>query len=152
MENFTHWAQAWAVAGFVCLIVEIFVPTMVALNLAIGAFFTAVFAYFFPGNPVAQTAVFAAASLFSILVFRPLMVKRKHAEEHKMPIQGKYIGERAQVMQKIGEAGTDGVGKIKIYGEIWDAKSEDDSVIEPFEMVTIVRNDSLLMFVQKQGE
>ena len=45
--------------------------------------------------------------------------------------------------------GTNGIGEIKIYGEVWQAKSCDGSEIEPDTMVKIVRNESLIMFVER---
>ena len=49
----------------------------------------------------------------------------------------------------IGAEPTAGIGEIKIYGEIWQAKSADGSEIKAGEMVKITKNESLIMFVEK---
>jgi len=143
----------WAIAGVVFLFIELATPTLFFLNLAIGAFFAAVFAYFLPEQFWGQTITFAVVSTVALLVLRPFLTKKRSCHKaQETSIEGKYIGEKAQVIQKIGEEGTDGVGKIKIYGEVWDAKTEDGSPIEPFEMVEITRNESLVMYVKKVEE
>ena len=144
--------QLWAIVGFIFLFVELAVPTLFFLNLAIGAFFGSIAAYFVPNNIAAQVITFIVVSVGSLIFLRPFLVKRNATSEDETGIEGKYIGKQAQVIQKIGE-GTPGVGKIKIYGEVWDAKIEEGEPIEPFEMVEIVRNESLVMFVKRvKGE
>ena len=142
----------WLIVGFLFVAIELATPTLFFLNLALGALFGAVTAYFIP-DLTTQVIVFVAVSSVSLLFLRPLLLKHRTAKPEEMGIEGKYIGHEAQVIQKIGEEGTNGVGKIKIYGEVWDAKTEDGSAIEPFEMVEILRNESLVMFVKRvEGE
>ncbi len=142
--------QIWIIVGFLFLFIELAAPTLFFLNLALGAFFGAIAAYFTPSIAI-QVAVFAVVSTISLIFLRPFLLKSKTKSE-ATGIEGKYIGKEAQVIQKIGEEGTSGTGKIKIYGEVWDARTEDGSAVETFEMVKILRNESLVMFVRKQGE
>ena len=134
--------QIWAIVGFLFLFIELSTPTLFFLNLAIGAFFGSIAAYFTP-NVAIQVGVFVVVSVASLLFLRPFLMKKNVSREEETGIEGKYIGKHAQVIQKIGEEGTNGTGKIKIYGEVWDAKVEDNSTIEPFEMVEIVRNEAI---------
>lgn len=144
--------KIWAIVGFLFLFLELIFPALFFLNLAVGAFFAAIFAFFFIENTTAQTIIFAVISTLSVLLVRPFILN-KRTKNQKTGVEGKYIGEKAQVIKKIGEENTDGIGKIKIYGEVWDAKSENEGdVFETFEMVEIVRNESLVMFVRKQEE
>lgn len=144
--------QVWAIVGLLFLFIELATPTLFFLNLAVGAVLAAVAAYFTP-NITVQVVVFIITSAVSLAFLRPFLMKKNVTKEEETGIEGKYIGRHAQVIQKIGEEGTNGVGKIKIYGEVWDAKTEDGGTIDPFEMVEIVRNESLVMFVKRvKGE
>lgn len=142
----------WALVGFAFLFMELTAPTMFFLNLAIGAFFTGIVAFFCPDCFLTQVGIFSIVSIACVLMLRPFLLKNR-PESAKTGIEGKYIGHEAQVIAKIGEPEKMGVGKIKIYGEVWEAKSENEGeTFEPFEMVEIVRNESLVMFVRKRGE
>jgi len=143
--------QIWVIVGVLFVFLELSTPTLFFLNLALGAAFAAIAAYFTP-NLTIQVGVFIVVSSVSLLVLRPLLLKNKNGKDEETGIEGKYIGNKAQVIQKIGEEGTSGIGKIKIYGEVWDAKTEDNSPIDAFEMVEIIRNESLIMFVSKLRE
>lgn len=141
--------KIWAIVGLIFLLVEMATPAMFFLNLAVAAFFAGATAYFVPGNIWAQVWVFVIISLVLLLALRPYLLKRSTPKHEATGIEGKYIGNTAQVIKKIGEEGTDGVGRIKIYGEVWQAKSANDEPIELTSMVRIVRNDSLIMYVEK---
>ena len=60
-------------------------------------------------------------------------------------INDKYIGKTAKVESEI----TANSGVITIYGERWEARVEDSSIIPQGSEVKIVRNESIIMFVQK---
>lgn len=144
--------KIWAIVGFLFLFIELAVPTLFFLNLAIGAFFAGIYAYFFIDDITAQIAAFAIISVFSVILVRPFLLKKRNPSD-LTGIEGKYIGKNAQVISAIGAENTDGVGKVKIYGEVWEARSEHpEQVFHPFEMVEIVRNESLILYVKKSKE
>ena len=57
-----------------------------------------------------------------------------------------------EVIEDIGIDGTSGVGKIKVYDEVWNAKSSNNCAIKVGEFVKITKIDSLTMYVEKIGE
>ena len=59
--------------------------------------------------------------------------------------KGKYIGQVVKVISPI----TNTSGAITIYGERWEARCEGDDVIPEGVNVKILRNESLIMFVEK---
>jgi len=141
--------KIWAIVGFLFLFIEMATPTMFFLNLAAAAFFAGVAAYFWPENLWVQAWVFILIAAILLAALRPFLLKNAEKNEEKTGIEGKYIGHTAQVLDTIGAEGTDGIGNIKIYGEVWQAKSIDDKLIEPPAMVKIVKNESLIMFVKE---
>src|SRR5689334_9559990 len=86
---------------------------------------------------VFQWGVFLVASLVALAVIRP--IARSH---RRMPPQIRtgthaLIGKRAIVLERI--ANNEGVGCVKIDGEVWTARSYDEAeVIEPGERVEVV--------------
>ena len=60
-------------------------------------------------------------------------------------INSKYIGQIAKADEEI----TASSGVISIYGERWEARSENGSVIEKGSEVKIIRNESIIMYVEK---
>ena len=140
--------KIWAIVGFLFLFVEILTPSMFFLPLGCAAFFAAVAAFKYPDNYCIQGCVFALFSVLFFITVRPFMRKKEDGDE-QTGVEAKYIANEALVTKDIGAEHTDGIGEIKIYGEIWQAKSADGSEIKAGEMVKITKNESLIMFVEK---
>lgn len=140
--------KIWAIVGFLFLFVEILTPSMFFLPLGGAAFFAAVAAFKYPDNYWVQGGVFALFAVLFFITVRPFMRKKEDGDE-QTGVEAKYIANEALVTKDIGAEHTDGIGEIKIYGEIWQAKSADGSEIKAGEMVKITKNESLIMFVEK---
>ena len=138
----------WIIASLIFAFIELLAPTMFFLHLAAGALITAIVAYF-GANLTIQIAVFIVISLISLLFVRPIFMKKK---EQKTELEEQYIGKTAEVIEEIGTEGTDKIGKIKVYDEIWNAKSINDCPISTGKFVKIAKIDSLTMYVEKIGE
>ncbi len=140
----------WAIIGFIFLLIEMFTPTTFFLTLAGSSFFAGIAAYIYPEPEFkfAQVAAFVVFLPIFYYVAKPFMDK-KSAEPQETGIDAKYIGQNAVVTKLIGKPGSNEVGEIKIYGEVWQAKSCDGSEIQPNTLVKIIKNESLIMFVEK---
>lgn len=137
-----YW-QILVIAGVIFIIMEIFTPAMFFLNLALACFITAVIALFVVDLNY-LVPVFLAFSLLFLLFLRPLLVKNiKNGE--KTGVEEKYIGKFAQVTETI----TANSGVITIYNERWEARSNNGGEIPAGSTVKIVRNESLILFVDK---
>lgn len=137
-----YW-QLLIVAGIVLIIIEIFTPVMFFLNLALACFITAIFAWFiFDWNVLIP--IFVVFSLIFLLFLRPILVKKRNNEQ-KTGVEEKYIGKTAKVTQTV--TSTNGV--ISIYNERWEARSNTGEEIPEGSEVKIVRNESLILFVEK---
>lgn len=139
-----YW-QFLVIAGIIFIIIEIFTPVMFFLNLALACFITAVFAWFiFDWNILIP--IFAVFSLVFLIFLRPILIRRRN-NEPKTGVEEKYIGKRAKVTQTI--TGTSGV--ISIYNERWEARSESGEEIPEGSEVKIIRNESLILYVKREG-
>ncbi len=144
-----HLWELLAVLGIGFLILEMFTPSMFFLNFALASFICAVVSVY-EKNPYILVGVFFVFSFLSFLFLRPILVKR-FCKSKETGLQSKYIGMVARAEEDISEFG----GVISIYGERWEARSENKTVIPKGSEVRIVRNESIIMYVEaleKQGE
>lgn len=138
--------ELWQIIGIICIgliILEIFTPTLFFLNLAIGAFITGIVSLWYK-DISGLIVIFAVLSAIILIFIRPLLYK-KTPDENKTGIEGKYIGKTARVDEEISRES----GVISIYGERWEARVENDETIPAGTEVKIIRNDSLIMYVEK---
>ena len=131
------------ICGIVFIILELFVPSMFFLNFALAAFVTAVVSLFIT-KMLALVLVFFIFSFLSFAFLRPLLLKRK-SKDIETGVNDKYIGKRAKVIEEVSGIS----GAITIYDERWNARTEDGAIISEGTEVKIVKNDSLIMYVEK---
>ena len=135
--------QFLAICGIGFLIFEIFTPSMFFLNFALASFITAGISVFVK-NPYTLAIIFVILSFVSFVFLRPIIMK-KFNKSKETGLNSKYI-------DKVAKAETDitaNSGVISIYGERWEARSEDDQVISQGSDVKILRNESIIMYVSK---
>lgn len=135
--------QLLAICGIGFLILEMFTPSMFFLNFALSAFITAGVSLYVK-NPYILAIIFVVLSFVSFLFLRPVIMKRFNKTK-ETGINSKYIGKTAKAEEEI----TDKSGVITIYGERWEARSENDSVIPQGSEVKIIRNESIIMYVEQ---
>ncbi|MCQ2754252.1 MAG: NfeD family protein [bacterium] len=132
-----------AICGIVFLVLEIFTPSLFFLNFALAAFLTAIVSVFVKTTFV-LVLIFVVLSFVSFVFLRPILV-RKFVKSKETGIDSKYIGQVVKAEENI----TSSEGVILIYGERWDARSENGEFIEKGSQVRIVRNESIIMYVEK---
>ena len=141
MDLLTIW-QIWCIAGVILCITEIFTPAMFFLNLGFACFVAAISAALGLSLTI-QVIVFGIFSAVFLIWLRPFLMKQKHSGDPETI--GMYLGKTAKVIEKV----TPHSGKIAVFGEEWQAKSLNDEEFEPGSEVKIVKNDSIVMFVEK---
>lgn len=138
-----YW-QLLVIAGVIFVIVEIFTPVMFFLNLALACFITAVFAVFFIDWNV-LVPVFVVFSAIFLLFLRPFLIRTKENGDKKTGVEEKYIGKTAKVIEPVTSAS----GVVSIYDERWNARSSTGEELPVGSEVKIVKNESLMLFVEK---
>ncbi|MFI3300923.1 MAG: NfeD family protein [Candidatus Gastranaerophilales bacterium] len=134
--------QIFGIVGLVCLILEMFTPSLFFLNLALAGFLTAFVSLLPIDSYTVLAVIFVAFSVIMLLFVRPLLVRNKETETG---VSVKYINKEVKVIEPI----TKSSGAISIYDERWEARCENDGEIPVDSIVKILRNDSLVMFVEK---
>ncbi len=138
----TLW-QIISIIGIAFLILEMFVPMMFFLNFAIASFFVAALSLFTANFNILVPA-FVVLSLMLLAFLRPLLMNKK-LNSQKTGVEEKYIGKTAKVTENIDENN----GAVSIYGERWNARSLNGEKIFVGDTVKIVKNESLIFYVEK---
>ena len=133
--------QLIAICGIGFLIFEIFTPSMFFLNFALASFITAGVSVYVK-NPYTLAIIFVILSFVSFVFLRPIIIKRFNKTK-ETGINSKYIDKVAKAETDI----TTNSGVITIYGERWEARSENNQVIPQGSDVKILRNESIIMYV-----
>jgi membrane protein implicated in regulation of membrane protease activity len=119
----------WLIAAVVLAAAEVVNTSFFLFPFSIGAAGAALVALAGAGTPIA-VVVFAVLTAVSFGVVRP--IARRHLSQPPALRTGTaaLIGQRAIVLERI--ANDEGVGCVRLDGEIWTARSyDDDAVIEP---------------------
>ena len=135
--------QFLAVCGIGFIILEIFTPSMFFLNFALSSFITAGLSLWIKDLGY-LTVIFFVLSFVSFIFLRPIIMKR-YNKTKETGISSKYIGQIVKAEADI-DANS---GVISIYGERWEARSENGTVISQGSEVKIIRNESIIMYVNQ---
>ena len=136
--------EIFAIAGLGFLILEMLIPSMFFLNLAIAGFITAIIALWI-NNWITLTILFAIFAILSIAFLRPILIKKKKNKETETGMEGKYIGKIVKVIEPIDKSS----GAITIYDERWNARADVEEPIPAGSEVKIIKYDSLVLTVEK---
>ena len=134
----------YIIIAVIAIIVEILVPTLFCLNFAFAGIVTAIISIFW-GSTYSLILVFLGLSVLSIAFVKPVLSKILKKEE-TADFNAQYIGKIVKCIEPISMT----KGAITIYDERWEARTEFDGEEIPVDSdVKIVKNDSLILFVEK---
>jgi membrane protein implicated in regulation of membrane protease activity len=126
----------WAIVACAFAVGELLTGGFFLAPFALGGLVAAIVAAVGAGSG-ASVVVFALVSLLSLLVLRPLAVASMQRVPALRTGSAALVGKQAIVLERI--ANHEGVGCVKIDGEIWTARSlDDDTVIEAGRRVDVV--------------
>ena len=126
----------WTIVAAAFTLGELHTNSFYLAPFAVGAAIAAVLAGLGAGGLVATFAFIAAAIVF-LLLLRPLAVRHRKSIPAIRTGAAALIGQPALVLERI--ANSEGVGTVKIGGEVWTARSYDEQqVIAAGEHVEVV--------------
>ena len=124
----------WFAVTILMAILEGTTYQLVSIWFGLGALVTTVVSIFVPELFWLQLIVFIAVSVISLIITRPI-VKKLKSNKVSPTNSDKYIGMTAIVKSDIGNSDT--VGQVVVNGDVWSAKSEDNTKIIAGERVLI---------------
>jgi membrane protein implicated in regulation of membrane protease activity len=126
-------AVVWLVAGFLLIAAEVLSSDFVLIMLGVGALVAAGFAALGAGL-LLEVVGFAVTSVALITVARPVIKRRLHTVHVPTNVEA-LIGDKGIVVSTVDAHG----GKIKLRGELWSARTFDETeVLPPGHAVTVM--------------
>lgn len=136
--------QIWLIASGVFIIIEIFTIGFLFFWLAIASLISMLVS-FITDSIIIQTAVFVISSALLIFATKPLVDKFAKKDKTATNVYS-LIGKKAIVIKEIDWAS--GKGQIKIEGEVWSAKTNEQVNIPKGTEVEIESIDGVKAFVK----
>ena len=130
----------WLILAGIFVIAEIATVGFLIFWLSLGSL-CAMITSFFTDNIIIQTAVFVVTSALFIFFTRPLAKKLEKTDNTLVTNAFSIIGKRALVIKEINP--NQGVGQIKIDGQVWTAKSTNEEIISEGTEVLILSIDGV---------
>jgi membrane protein implicated in regulation of membrane protease activity len=135
----------WLVLAGLLLIGEIITVGFILLWFSIGAVVASIAAKM-GMDFYLQVIVFSAVSI-GLLVFTRPIVKRLWKHKEVATNVSSIIGKKGMVVQGINNIL--GQGQVKIGGEVWSARSEDESEISLDEQIEVAGVEGVKLIVRK---
>lgn len=136
--------QIWLIASGVFFIIEIITVGFLMFWLGIASLITMVVS-FFTSNLIIQTAVFVISSGLLIFATKPFVEKLTKKDSVQTNVYS-IIGKKAIVIEDIDW--NKGTGQIKVGGEVWSAKTNEQIDIPKDSEVEVVDIDGVKAFVK----
>ena len=139
--------QFWLIASGIFFIAEIITTGFLVFWLGVSGLITMCVS-FFSDNLLTQTSVFVVLSALLILVTKPFVKKfvSKGTDKTEKTNAFSIIGKKAIVIKDIDSI--NGVGQIKVDGEVWSAEGINGSNIEKGTEVKISKIDGVRAIVE----
>ena len=138
--------QFWLIASGIFFIAEIITTGFLVFWLGVAGLITMCVS-FFTDNLTIQATVFVVLSAVLILATKPFVKKFVNKNENTEEKTNAFsiIGKKAIVIKDIDSI--NGVGQIKVDGEVWSAEGIDGSNIEKGTKVEITKIDGVKAIV-----
>ena len=135
--------KLWLIISGIFFIMEMLTVGFLVFWFGIGAII-AMCASFFVKSVTAQTAIFVVSSTILLFATRTFVNKFAKTENTSKTNAYSIEGKQGIVISEIDP--TQGSGQIKVNGEIWSAKSFDNTCISQNSKVTIEKIDGVKMW------
>ncbi|HLS04517.1 MAG TPA: NfeD family protein [Actinomycetales bacterium] len=133
----------WLALALLFAVVEMLTLDLIFAMLAGGALF-AMGSSLLGGNVWVQVVAFALASLLLLVLLRPWGLKMIFRKGPLIPTGADaHIGRPAVVVSEV----TTLEGRVKLMGEVWTARTEENTVLAVGTAVTVVRIDGATAIV-----
>ena len=134
----------WVALTIIFSLIEIFTLGLTTVWFALAAL-VLVFLSFLPIPLVYQIIIFLAISAVLLIFTRPVAVKKLKAGREKTNVDS-LVGKHALVTKQIGEFDR---GEVKLNGQIWTARSENDTKINEGTKCEVVRIEGVHAIVRE---
>lgn len=138
--------QFWLILSGVCFIVEMATVGFFIFWFGIGAILSMVVSIICPENIFLQSVVFIVSSVILLFLTKPLVDKFTKKDKKLETNAFSIIGKKGIVIQDIDS--TYGIGQIKVFGEVWSAKTLNNTIIEKGTEIEIIKIEGVKAVVK----
>lgn len=139
MEMFETVFVLWLCFAIVLGVIELIVPHLITVWLAIAALITSVVAYFLPEAFLMQCTVFLGITALLLLTTRPIAIRYLYSKEPEFT--DTVLGEEATITNIINAEL--GEYEVKVHGQRWVALSSDTFAIHETGIVMSQKGNKL---------
>ena len=136
--------QFWLILSGIFFVFEMATVGFLIFWLGIGAL-TAMIISFFVDNVIIQTAVFVVTSIALIFLTKPFVKKFAKPGANVKTNAYSIIGKNAIVTKEIDSNAN--IGQIRVGGDVWSAKTENEEVIPAHAEVKVLRIEGVKAIV-----
>ena len=136
--------QFWLILSGIFFVFEMATVGFLIFWLGIGAL-TAMIISFFVDNVIIQTAVFVVTSIALIFLTKPFVKKFAKPGANVKTNAYSIIGKNAIVTKEIDSNAN--VGQIRVGGDVWSTKTENEEVIPAHAEVKVLRIEGVKAIV-----
>ena len=137
--------KLWLIFAGIWFIIEMFTLGFLVFWFGIGALIAMVTSFFID-NAIIQGTVFLISSCILLFATRPFINKFGKTENVTETNAFSIEGKSGKVIQEIDPI--EGTGQVKIAGEVWSAKSLDDTPISQNTKVMVEKIDGVKVIVK----
>lgn len=134
----------WLIVICVCLVLEAMTTALICIWFCIGGLFAFV-AYCLNASLLVQGTLFVITTLFSLILTKSLIKKYYNTPKREV---NSIIGVDGVVIENINNI--ENLGQIKINGQVWTAKSIDNSIITKDTIVIVHKVEGVKAFVEEK--
>lgn len=138
--------QVWLIIAGVCFIIEMATVGFFVFWFGIGALLSMLISIFCPENILLQSIIFVVSSVILLFLTKPLVDKFTKKDKKIETNAYSIIGKKGIVLQDINS--TYGIGQVKISGEVWSAKSDDNDIIKKGSQIEVVKIEGVKAVVK----
>ena len=133
----------WLIAATIFFLIEVATVGFLIFWLGIGAL-CAMIASFLTDNILIQTGIFVVVSAILIPITKPFV--DKYLDKKTVPTNSYSILNKTGIVTKTITS-PDGIGLVKIDGEVWSAKSKENTEIKEGTEVEVLKIDGVKIIV-----
>lgn len=143
------WWIIWVALFVVCLLAEAITPQLTTIWFSLGSLMAFIVYLIVPDMLWLQIIVFAVVSAVTI-AFTRKAAKRFLAGRVQPTNADRYIGQDALVIEEINNI--QGTGKVKVRGDVWSAKAQNEEVIKVDSIVIVEKIEGVKLIVTIKEE
>jgi len=132
----------WFLIGLFCVIAEFFAPGVIIVFFGVGAWVVSLLCLGMELGAPYQITVFIVVSIGSLMLLR----RRFNPEPDGSPdLTDDFIGRTAVVLEPVQRGRP---GRVTFKGAAWKAETTSEALLEKGRYVSIVRQESIVLFVE----